>query len=113
STVATIDFLLSALRDAAAAERLSRKALRDPAHPQPRVINTDKARLYNAIAGVKEGSPAPPLPTSTGPIPEQYSGAGSSSDQTTSEGQAELSRVPGSPANDRAIRSDAHDSEGA
>jgi len=55
STGATIDFLLSALRDAAAAERLFRKALGDPSHPQPRVINTDKGRLYcSAIAGVKE-----------------------------------------------------------
>src|SRR5208282_4633502 len=54
STGATIDFLLSALRDAAAAKRLFRKALSDPAHPQPRVINTDQARLYGAaIAGVK------------------------------------------------------------
>ena len=47
STGATIDFLLSALRDAAAAERLFRKALSDSSHPQPRVINTDKARLYH------------------------------------------------------------------
>jgi transposase-like protein len=55
STGATIDFLLSALRDAAAAKRLFRKALSDPSHPQPRVINTDKARLYcSAIAAVKE-----------------------------------------------------------
>jgi len=54
STGATIDFLLSALRDAAAAERLFRKALSDPSHPQPRVINIDKSRLYGAaIAGVK------------------------------------------------------------
>ena len=54
STGATIDFLLSALRDAAAAERLFRKALRDPSHPQPRVINTDKARLYGAaVAAMK------------------------------------------------------------
>ena len=45
SAGATIDFLLSALRDAAAAKRLFRKALSDPSHPQPRVINTDKARL--------------------------------------------------------------------
>ena len=43
-TGATIDFLLSALRDAAAAKRLFRKALSDPSHPQPRVINTDQAR---------------------------------------------------------------------
>src|SRR5271165_1913357 len=54
SAGATIDFLLSALRDAAAAQRLFRKALSDPSHPQPRVINTDKARLYGAaIASVK------------------------------------------------------------
>jgi IS6 family transposase len=43
SAGATIDFLLSALRDAAAAERLFRQALSDPSHPQPRVINSDKA----------------------------------------------------------------------
>jgi transposase-like protein len=43
------------LRDAAAAKRLFRKALSDPSHPQPRVINTDQARLYgSAIAAVKE-----------------------------------------------------------
>ena len=54
STGAIIDFLLSALRDAAAAQRLFRKALSDPSHPQPRVINTDKAHLYgSAIAAVK------------------------------------------------------------
>jgi transposase-like protein len=55
STGAIIDFLLSAFRDAAAAKRLFRQALSDPSHPQPRVINTDKARLYgSAIAAVKE-----------------------------------------------------------
>ena len=55
STGATIDFLLSALRDAAAAKRLFRQALSDPSHPQPRVINTDQARLYGAaIPAVKE-----------------------------------------------------------
>ena len=54
STGATIDFLLSALRDAAAAKRLFYQALSDPSHPQPRVINTDKAGLYgSAIAGMK------------------------------------------------------------
>jgi transposase, IS6 family len=54
STDATIDFLLSALRDAGAAKRLFRRALSAPSHPQPRVINTDQARLYGAaIAAVK------------------------------------------------------------
>ena len=56
STGATIDFVLSGLRDAAAAKRLFRKARTDPSHPQPRVINTDQARLYDsAISGMKKG----------------------------------------------------------
>ena len=55
STGATIDFVLSGLRDADTAKRLFRKALTDPSHPQPRVINTDQARLYGAaISGVKQ-----------------------------------------------------------
>ena len=93
STGATIDFLLSALRDGAAAKRLFRNALSDPSYPQPRVINTDQARLYNsAIPGVKEeGILRLPLSTSTGPILEQYPGAGSRAIPTTSEGQAERS----------------------
>ena len=47
-TGATSAFLLSALRDAAAAKQLFRKALSDPSHPHPRVINTDQARLYGS-----------------------------------------------------------------
>ena len=55
STGAMIDFVLSGLRDAATAKRLFRKALTDPSHPQPRVINTDQARLYGAtISGLKQ-----------------------------------------------------------
>ena len=55
STGATIDFLLSALRDAGAAKRLFRKALADPSHPQPRVINTDQAPIYSsAIPDIKK-----------------------------------------------------------
>jgi transposase, IS6 family len=54
STGATIDFLLSALRDTAAAKRLFRKALATPSHPQPRVINTDQAPIYtSAIPDLK------------------------------------------------------------
>ena len=58
STGATIDFVLSRLRDAATAKRLFRKALTNLSHRQPRVINTDQSRLYGAaISGVKqEGS---------------------------------------------------------
>ena len=43
---ATIDFLLSAKRDAAAAERFLAKALRGENHPAPRVINTDEHAGY-------------------------------------------------------------------
>jgi len=46
STGATIDFLLSAKRDAAAAERFLAKALGGANHPHPRVINTDKDAAY-------------------------------------------------------------------
>ena len=48
STGQTIDFLLTAKRDAAAAKRFFRKMLMDPANPQPRVINVDKNRAYPA-----------------------------------------------------------------
>ena len=48
STGQTIDFLLTARRDAAAAKRFFRKAVLDPANPQPRVINVDKNRAYPA-----------------------------------------------------------------
>jgi transposase, IS6 family len=55
SAGATIDFLLSALRDADAAKELFRKALSSPSHPQPRVINTDLAPIYGAaIPGIKK-----------------------------------------------------------
>ena len=54
STGATIDFLLSAKRDAAAAERFLAKALGGENHRAPRVINTDKHAAYPpAIAELK------------------------------------------------------------
>ena len=42
----TIDFLLSPVHSADAAKALLAKALAEPSHPQPRVINTDKAQCY-------------------------------------------------------------------
>ena len=55
SAGATIDFLLSARRDAHAAKQLFCKALNDPSHPQPRVINTDLAPIYaSAIPAIKK-----------------------------------------------------------
>jgi transposase-like protein len=46
SAGATIDFFLSAFRSSAAAQALFAKALADPSHPQPRVINTNQAKCY-------------------------------------------------------------------
>ena len=46
SSGATIDFLLSAKRDAAAAERFLVKALGGENHRAPRVINTDEPAGY-------------------------------------------------------------------
>jgi len=55
STGATIDFLLSAKRDALAAKRFLQKALRSPGHPRPRVINVDRNPSYpKAIAELKK-----------------------------------------------------------
>src|SRR5436190_22465422 len=49
STGATIDFLLSAKRDAAAAKRFFQNALRAPGHPRPRVINVDGNPSYPKV----------------------------------------------------------------
>ena len=57
STDQTIDFLLTAKRDAAAAKRFFRKALNSPGNRVPRVINVDQNRAYPAAVEAlkKEG----------------------------------------------------------
>jgi transposase, IS6 family len=55
SSGATLDFLLSAKQDAAAAKRFLAKALGRANHPTPRVINTDKHAAYPpAIVQLKD-----------------------------------------------------------
>src|ERR1700741_2691495 len=51
SSVTTIDFLLSAKRDAAAAERFLAKALGGENQPAPRVIKTDEHAGYTPAIG--------------------------------------------------------------
>ena len=54
STGVTVDFLLSATRDAVAAKQLLQKALHSPAHPRPRVINVDRNPSYpKAVAELR------------------------------------------------------------
>jgi transposase-like protein len=74
SAGATVDFLLSALRDADAAKRLFRNALSDLSHPQPRVINPDLAPIYGVgHRKHKEGrDPRQSVPSSTSPVFEQH-----------------------------------------
>ena len=49
SSGATIDFWLSAQRDAAAAKVFFQRALRAPGHPRPRVINVDGNPSYPKV----------------------------------------------------------------
>jgi transposase, IS6 family len=46
STGQTIDFMLSAKRDARAAKRFFRKTLKASKHQSPRIINVDQNRFY-------------------------------------------------------------------
>jgi transposase, IS6 family len=55
STGQTIDFMLSAKRDARAAKRFFSKMLKAPRHQSPRVINVDQNRSYPpAVEELKE-----------------------------------------------------------
>src|SRR5450432_61009 len=70
SAGATIDFLLSALRDADAAKQLFLNALSDRSHPQPRVHQHGPgANLRLGHRRPKEGRDAPhPVPPPTRPV---------------------------------------------
>jgi hypothetical protein len=86
SAGATIDFLLSALRDADAAKRLFRNALSDLLILNPASSTRIWRDLRFGHRRHKEGSDAPqPVPPPTGPVSEQHHRARPSSDQTASE----------------------------
>src|SRR6202047_602219 len=111
STGATIYFLLSAKRDAAAAERFLTKALGGENHPAPRVINTDEHAGYPpAIVRLKaEEALKENCRHRTGAISQQRSGTGSSGDQAPDTRKPAFSLVLGSLAHDRRLRSDPYD----
>jgi transposase, IS6 family len=87
STGATIDFWLSAGRDAAAAKHFFQKALQSPGHPRARVITIDGNPSYpKVIAELKlEKETRTSVPHLS--VLEQRCGAGSSRDQAPGECQ--------------------------
>src|SRR4029450_10937591 len=105
STGATIDFLLAARRDAAAAKRFFQNALRAPGHPRPRVINVDGNPSYpKVVAELKaEGKLGRRCSLSYLSLLEQHSGTGSSGDQTTGQRQPGVPILSRGPADDPRI----------
>ena len=101
STGATLDFLLSAKQDAAAAKRFLVKALGRANHPTPRVINTDGAAAYPPAVAPRRSRPG--LPASTGAIFEQRARAGRPRHQAAGQRQSAFSLILGSLANDRRL----------
>jgi IS6 family transposase len=114
STGATIDFLLSAQRDAAAAKRFFQKALRSPGHPTPRVINVDQCPCYPPA--VKQLKKEGQLRRRCRLRPVQYLNNILEQDhpghKTTNKNQPRLPFILGCLANDRWLRGSEHDQEG-
>jgi len=111
STGATIDFLLSAKRDAAAAERFLAKALSGANHPAPRVINTDKhagcppaiVRL-KAVEALEENCRHRPVQYLNNVLEQDSPGH-----QTPGARKPTFSFILGSLAYDRRLRGDSYD----
>jgi IS6 family transposase len=106
SAGATIDFLLSALRDADTAKRLFPNALSDRSrsHLQQRHQHGSGADLRRGHRRHKEGrNPPQRVPPPTRPVSEQHYRARPSRDQTASARQARVSRIPGCATNDSVL----------
>jgi len=111
STGATLDFLLSAKQDAAAAKRFLAKALGRANHPAPRVINTDGHAAYpSAVAQLKgEGDTDRGLSASAGAIFEQRARAGPPRHQAAGQRQSAFPIILCRSAHARRLRSDPYD----
>ena len=92
----TIDFLLTARRDANAAKRFLRKALKEPQNPHPRVINVDRNLGLPGRGQSPQRRWHIALPLSPAPVQvfEQRGGAGSPDRETESVAGQGLSVVP-------------------
>jgi len=105
STGATIDFLLAARRDAAAAKRFLQNALRAPGHPRPRVINVDGNPSYPKVVAELKGERklGRRCRCRTCPYLNNISGTRSSGDQTTGQRQPGVPILSRGPADDPRI----------
>jgi transposase, IS6 family len=113
SSGATIDFLLSAKQDAAAAKRFLAKALGGANHPAPRVINTDGHAAYPpAVVQLKgEGNLAEdcrhrPVPYLNNVLEQDHRAI-----KTPSARQPRLPFLLGSLPHNRRLRGDSYDSQ--
>jgi IS6 family transposase len=113
STGTTIDFLLSAHRDAAAAKRFFQRALRAPGHRRPRVINVDGNPSYpKVVAELKtEGKLGRRCRCRTCPYLNNIVEQDQPGNQTASKCQPGVSLLPWSLADNSGLRSGAHDPE--
>jgi IS6 family transposase len=68
STGETIDFLLTAKRDTAAAKRFFEKVFSSSSNPIPRVINVDKNPGLSGCSGSLESRGYSPPPSSSAPV---------------------------------------------
>jgi transposase, IS6 family len=114
STGATIDFLLSAKRDAVAAKRFLQSALRSPNRPRPRVINVDGNPSYPKV--VTELKQAGELGRRCRCRPVRYLNnvveTGSPCDQAPASSESGFPGFPLGVANDSGYRDREHDPQG-
>jgi transposase, IS6 family len=86
ATGQTIDFLLTAKRDAAAAKRFLSNAIEASGNAMPRVMNVDKNPAYPAVSGSVESRwhDFPPGRITSVQISQQHDRTGPPSDKETS-----------------------------
>ncbi len=117
SAGASIDFLLSARRDAVAAKRFFQKALCSPNHPMQRVINVDKNPSHPPVVEELKSEGTLWRRCRRRPVPylnnNNFLEQDSSGHQAEGASEPRLPLVLGSLPYDPRIRSRACDSEGA
>ena len=111
----TIDFLLSAKRDAEAAKRFFRKALAQPHTVNPRTITVDKNAAYPkaTMEMKKDGELLAPITVAAGEIPEQHRRARPPAGETINRSGAWLWWFLDGPTNAGRLRGDCDDQERA